>query len=227
MRLSNERMVMRKNFSSRSARSIARLFSALLLLAVAFILPACTSYGPAPPILVPDPQPLPIRKTLPLSIAKIYVLPASLPQNMEDVGTYFKNDGSYSQLVPENPLGPSLDSILVRQLQAGGIDAVVQQGPVDPGSSTLRIVVKEFRDKVKEGILQTTQEGRIRMDAVIILHSGDLTRRIDRSMERHSSPKPILSFERTAPSKLLGKLYSESISKDLVPFLRKQIGETP
>ena len=73
---------MRKNFSSRSARSIARLFSALLLLAGVFILPACTSYGPAPPILVPDPQPLPIRKTLPLSIAKIYVLPASLPQNM-------------------------------------------------------------------------------------------------------------------------------------------------
>ncbi len=218
---------MKKNFSSRSKRPMARHFSVLLLLAGTFLLPACTSYGPAPPILVPDPQPSAIKKSLPLSIARIYVLPASLPQNMEDVGTYFKNDGSYSQLVPEHPLGPSLDSILLRELRAGGIDAALSQGSPPPGSSTLRIVVKEFEDKVKEGIIQTTQEGKIRMDAVIILHSGDLTRKIDRSMERHSSPKPLLSFEPAAPSKLLGRLYSESIAKDLVPFLRKQIGETP
>ncbi|MDA8150228.1 MAG: hypothetical protein M0041_03685 [Nitrospiraceae bacterium] len=211
------------NFS----QPISRRFSGFLLLACFFILPACTSYGPAPPILVPDPQPLAIKKRLPLSIARIYVLPATLPENMEDIGTFFKNDGSYSQLIPENPLGPALDAILVRELRAGGIDAIVPKGPVSPGSSTLRVVIRKFQDKVKEGLLQTTQEGKIRMDAILVLHSGDLTRKIVRTMERHSSPKPILSFDSSVPAKLLGRLYSESITKDLVPFLRKQIGETP
>ena len=220
---------MKKDFSSRLSPEVtARPFPGLALLLGLFLVSACTSYGPAPPILVPDPVAPAVHAKSGLSALTIYVLPTQIPLGMEDMGTFFKSDGSYAQLVPENPIGPSLDAILVRDLRAGGFDAVIPGGPVPPDGSTIQIHVRKFQDKVKEGLLQTTQEGKIRMEAIIILHGeGGVTRTIDRTMERHSSPKPVLSFDKSDPSRLLGRLYQESINKDLLPFLRKKIGETP
>ena len=218
---------MQANLSASSSTDLVRLLPRAVLLLGVLLLPACTSYGPAPPILVPDPVTPALRAKPGLSATRFYVLPARLPHNMEDIGTLFKNDGSYAQLVPENPLGPSLDDILVRTLRAGGIDAVIPKGSVPPDGATIQIRVRTFRDKMKEGLLQTTQEGKIRMEALIVLHSGEVTRTIDRTMERHRSPKPVLSFDKSDPPKLLGQLFSESIAKDLVPFLKKQIGESP
>lgn len=220
---------MKKDSSSRFSPGLpVRSFPGLALLFALSLVSACASYGPAPPILVPDPMAPAVHPKSGLSAMTFYVLPTQIPHDMEDIGTFFKNDGSYAQLVPENPIGPSLDTILVRDLRAGGFNAVISRGSVPQDGSTIQIHVRKFQDKVKEGLLQTTQEGKIRMEAIIILHGeGGVTRTIDRTMERHSSPKPVLSFDKSDPSRLLGRLYQESINKDLLPFLRKKIGETP
>ncbi len=208
----------------RSALSGSRLFVVLMGL----FFSACSSYGPAPPILVPDPSVPPPQATgAARSPEIIHVLPTQLPKDMEDIGTLFKNDGSYSQLVSENPLGPVLDAILIKDLRAGGIQAVLAHGALPPDAPTLQIVVQTFQDKIKENFLNTSQEAKVRMEATLILHRGTTTRTIMRSMERRSSPKPVMSFNKNLAPRLLGSLYSTSIRQDLVPFLLNKMGESP
>lgn len=191
-----------------------------------FLFISACSYGPAPPVLIPPPMAPPIQKLgASGSMTTIYLLPTHLPSGMADVGTLFKMNGEYSELITEKPLGPSLDAILLDRLKSSGLTVVPTKDPSQ--KVTLQLFVTSFQDKIKEKLLNTEQTGKIRMNAVIILHSESETRTLTRSIERHRSPRSTVSFDRKDPSELLGGLFSDAIVKDLVPYLKQHLGEAP
>ncbi len=198
----------------------ASMFS---LIGFALFLSAC-SYGPAPPILIPGPMVPPVQKFGDsVNLTTIHTLPTQLPEEMSNVGTLYKLNGEHSELITDTPLGPSLDTILVDQMKAAGLT-------VSPAKNlnhevTLQVFVIKFEDKIKEKLVNTEQSGKIEMKAVMILHSGSSTRTLTRTVERHRSPTSKFSFDKKDPAILLGYLYSEAISKDLIPYIKKKLGE--
>jgi uncharacterized lipoprotein YajG len=209
----------------RRKRLLAIFITSGTVAVFSFFLSAC-SYGPAPPILIPPPMAPSVQKRgMGESLEVIYLLPTQLPENMTDVGTLFKLNGNYSALITDKPLGPSLDSILLRQFRASGLNAKMAMSPSH--AVTLQLFVKKFEDKVKEKLLNTQQSGKIEMEAIMILHSDATTRTVTRTMERHRSPSSTISFDKSDPSVLLGGLFSDAVTKDLIPYIKKKIGESP
>jgi len=217
-----------RKFESRMTsvfRSVAEPGLTASLMAFFLFISAC-SYGPAPPTLIPAPMAPAIQKLGGSgSLTTVYVLPTQLPNDMTDVGTLFKMNGEYSELITEKPLGPSLDAILLDRLKSSGLAAIPTKDPSH--KVTLQIFMASFQDKIKEKLLNTEQSGKIRMNAVLILHSESTTRTLTRSIERHRSPRSTVSFDRKDPSELLGGLFSDAIVKDLVPYLKQHLGEAP
>jgi hypothetical protein len=204
-------------------RSLTMSAATFSLMGLTLLLSAC-SYGPAPPILIPGPMAPPVQKFGDtVTFTTIHTLPTQLPKEMSNVGILYKLNGEHSELITDTPLGPSLDAILVDQMKAAGL-------PVSPAKDpdhevTLQIFVTRFEDKIKEKLVNTEQSGKIEIKAVMILHSASSTRTLTRTIERHRSPTSKFSFDKKDPAILLGSMYSEAIRKNLIPYIKKKIGE--
>lgn len=216
----------RENPEVRSSvgRLTSRKSSASLLSLLFFFLGACTT-GELPPIAVPAPMAPETRIPKSPPTVTLVLLPTSVPEPQTAVGTLFRDNGSYARLVTDAPVGPALDRILVSDFKAAGINAVTAGDTSSP--ATLSLTVTVFRDKIKETLLQSRQTARLAINAVLVVRSGPTTRTLTRTIERHSSPSPRLSFHRRDPSRLLGQLFSDAIDKDLIPFVTHTLEETP
>ena len=195
-----------------------------LLSLLFFFVGACTT-GELPPIAVPAPMAPEAQAPKSPSTVTLIVLPTVVPEPQTAVGTLFRDNGSYARLVTDDPVGPALDRILVSDFKAAGIHAVTAADTSSP--ATLSLTVTLFRDKIKETLLQSRQTARLAINAVLVVRSGPTTRTLTRTIERHSSPSPRLSFHRRDPSRLLGQLFSDAIGKDLIPFVTHTLQELP
>ena len=164
-----------------------------------FFFPGCASYGPAPPVVVSAPTAEGAASDHASGAVPIIVIPTRTPSGMADVGTLFHQDGTYSQLVPQNPVGPALDTILVRTLSGAGFAPTLAQGAIPKDAATLSLSMKTFEDRVRQSLVEAKQTVRIAYTATLVLHEGRTTRTITRKIERHFSPKPSVSFD---PEKL-------------------------
>lgn len=215
----------RADTKSRSRRPLPKnlLGAGVILAGISLFLSACSS-GPISPVLIPSLMAPPVQtlETTP-SLTTLYLLPTQLPPDMTNVGTLFKLNGEYAGLITEKPLVPSLDAILLRNFKASGVSVLPSRDPSH--GATLQLTIIVFHDRVKERFLHTRQTGTLEMKAVLVLHSEGVTRTLTRSIERHSSPSPGVSFERRDPSILLGGLFSDAVNKDLIPYVKKKMEE--
>ncbi len=200
----------------------------LSLAAVAglFLFPGCASYGPAPPVVVSAPTAEGAASDHVAGTIPIVVIPTQTPSEMADVGTLFHQDGTYSQLVPQNPVGPALDAILVRTLSGAGFAPTLAQGAIPGNATTLSLSIGTFEDRVRQSLVEAKQTVRIAYTATLVLHEGRTTRTITRKIERHFLPKPSVSFDPEKLPELMGDLFAKSIRKDLLPTIKTKTGAT-
>lgn len=189
-----------------------------------FFFPGCASYGPAPPVVVSAPTAEGAASDHAFGAVPIIVIPTRTPSGMADVGTLFHQDGTYSQLVPQNPVGPALDTILIQTLSGGGFAPTLAQGATPRNAPTLSLSIETFEDRVRQSLVEAKQTVRIAYTATLVLHEGRTTRTITRKIERHFSPKPSVSFDPEKLSSLMGDLFAKSIRKDLLPTLKTKTG---
>ena len=189
-----------------------------------FFFPGCASYGPAPPVVVSAPTAEGAATDHAAGSLPIVVIPTRTPSGMADVGTLFHQDGTYSQLVPQNPVGPALDTILIQTLSGGGFAPTLAQGAIPRNAPTLSLSIETFEDRVRQSLVEAKQTVRIAYTATLVLHEGRTTRTITRKIERHFSPKPSVSFDPEKLSSLMGDLFAKSIRKDLLPTLKTKTG---
>ncbi|MGC8529158.1 MAG: hypothetical protein ACP5OP_03040 [Leptospirillia bacterium] len=198
----------------------------LALIACLFFFSGCASYGPAPPVVVSAPTAEGTASGHGVGTIPIVVIPTRTPLDMADLGTLFHQDGTYSQLVPKDPVGPALDTILLRTLSEAGFSPTLAQGAIPSNATTISVSIETLEDRVLQSLVEAKQTVRIAYTATLVLHEGRTTRTITRKIERHFSPKPTVSFDPKKLPLLMGDLYAKSIRKDLLPTLKTKIGAT-
>lgn len=189
-----------------------------------FAFAGCASYGPAPPVVVSAPTAEGTGSVKTADTVNIIILPTQMPSAMNDVGMLFHQDGTYSQLVPREPVGPALDAILLRTLSASGFAPTLSQGQSSKNLPTLSLSMETFEDRVRQSLVDAKQMVRITYTATLILHEGRTTRTIIRKVERHFAPKPTVSFNPRKLPTLMGDLFAKSLRKDLLPTLKSKTG---
>ncbi len=184
----------------------------------------CASYGPAPPVVVSAPTSEGAGSVAARGFVPLSVLPTTTPADMADVGTLYHQDGSYSQLVPRDPVAPALDTILVKELRKAGYDPVLSPAPAPKDAPTLSLKVTVFQDNVRQSLVEAKQTARIAFQATLVIHDGRTTRTMTRTISRHLSPKPVVSFDPGTLSALMGELFAKSLREDLIPSIKAKTG---
>ena len=210
----------RKGRNSIRSSSLLSLTGALGL----FFFSGCASYGPAPPVVVSAPTAEGTGSLKAAGTLAMVILPTQMPSTMNDVGMLFHQDGTYSQIVPRDPVGPALDAILLQTLSTSGFAPTMSLGSSSKDLPTLSLSVKTFEDRVRQGLVDAKQTVRITYTATLVLHEGRTTRTIIRKVERHFSPKPTVSFNPRKLPTLMGDLFAKSLRKDLLPTLKSKTG---
>jgi len=213
-----------------TSRHIRRFFPfptgplAVLSIVGLLVFSGCASYGPAPPVVVSAPTSEGAGSVPAQGLVPLLVLPTQTPSDMTDVGTLYHQDGSYSQLVPRDPVAPALDAILVNELKKAGYDAVLSPAPAPKDAPTLSLKVTVFEDSVRQSLVEAKQTARIEFKATLVIHEGRTTRTITRKIARHLSPKPVISFDPDKLSALMGELFAKSLREDLIPSIKAKTG---
>ena len=184
----------------------------------------CASYGPAPPVVVSAPTAEGTGSGQVAGHIAIAVVETRTPSDMNDVGTLFHQDGTYSELIPRDPVGPALDTILLRTLSEAGFAPEISRGTPSPDRPTLSLSIDTFNDRVRQSLVDAKQTVKISYTATLVLHEGRTTRTIIRKVERHFSPKPVVSFDPEKLPALMGDLFAKSLRKDLLPTLKTKTG---